>query len=521
MTPPPSIAHLKKIGLFFLLSSLLLYPLVFSRPVRLHLTLEMASSTQSTAQLFFDTGRSYTEWQSTKASVNSNSLADFQSLSFNLPRADIRQLRLDPLMTAGTVVLRSVALRDGRTILLRVPSSDLLPLDQSVKRTQTGNQVTFSASGGAENPRISFLLREPIRPNRLIRRVRRTIFWAGVAVLFLLAILLILFRGAVSTAGGFLSPGLKRLDARFAQLAARLSSSGFLPLDSYAIWFYFACVVLFAGAVAADLNGSSAGIYPADYGRGAEASTWIGTPKGSRSDEWAYVTPDILNQSLRLDRFEVAQTELGSHSVALLGNIPVRHVSTLFRPQFWGFFCLPVDYAFAFYWQFKTLVLVLGVFTWLLLITRSTFWSVTGTLWYYFSPLTQWDFSWPSALPEMIGALCLGAVFACYLTVGRSKPSLLLASLGLAACAIEFALCGYPPHMIPLFWVGAFFFVGWCIANRRKILVPESVGTRVLAGGIAIAIIAAIGFIAFRDLHQALIGIAHTVYPGKRVESGG
>jgi hypothetical protein len=165
--------------------------------------------------------------------------------------------------------------------------------------------------------------------------------------------------------------------------------------------------------------------------------------------------------------------------------------------------------------------LVLGVFTWLLLVTRSTFWSITGSLWYFFSPLTQWDFSWPSALPEMIGALCLGTVFACYLTIGTSKVALLLASLGLSACAVEFALCGYPPHMIPLFWVGAFFFIGWCIANCRKIIVPESAGLRVIAVGLAIAIVAAIGFIVYRDLHEALIGIAGTIYPGRRVENGG
>ncbi len=516
-----SSSYLKKVGLFFLFSSLALYAFIFAGSNRLRLTLEMASSTPSVAQVFFDTGFGYSEGQSSTAVVTSNSLAYFQSLSFNMPEADIRKLRFDPLTSAGTVVVRDVAVRYGSAVLLRIPASDLLPFNQIAKRVQKGDQVLFSTIPGAGDPGLTFFLHEPIPSKRIIRWRHDTVFLIGVAILLAVSVLLLALREHVYAASRFLSPLLKRIDADFARFAARISSSDFLPLDSYAVWFYFACFALFGGAVAADLNGSSAGMYPASYGHGAEANTWVGTPKGSRADEWAYVTPDILNQSLRLDRFEVTQSELGAHSVALLGNIPVKHVSTFFRPQFWAFFCLPVDYAFAFYWQFKTLILVIGVFTWLLLITRSTFWSITGSLWYFFSPLTQWDFSWPSALPEMIGALCLGTVFACYLTVGRSKVALLLASIALSVCAVEFALCGYPPHMIPLFWVGAFFFIGWCIAKRRNIMTPEAAGLRIAAVCLAIVIIAGLGFVVYRDLHQALIGIADTIYPGRRVDNGG
>jgi hypothetical protein len=218
---------------------------------------------------------------------------------------------------------------------------------------------------------------------------------------------------------------------------------------------------------------------------------------------------------------DTRNSERGSHSAALTGNIPIWHISTLFRPQYWAFFVLPPGYAFAFYWQCKALALVLGVFAWLLLLTRSTFWSVTGSLWYFFSPLTQWAYSWPSALPEMTGFLLLAVVLACCLTVEKRKLALFVESLGLAVCAIEFALCSYPPHMIPLFWVATFSFVAWCVAKRGAIFQRNRAAERLLAFACAAAIVAAVGLLVFIDLRVALAGIANTIYPGRRILNGG
>lgn len=328
-------------------------------------------------------------------------------------------------------------------------------------------------------------------------------------------------HNAVLSAANWAAASLPRVNDLFARIATRLSTPEVLPLDSAAIWFCAACLSLFAIAVGLDLNGSSAGIYPAIYKHGAPAKILLGTPEQSRNDEWAYVTPDILNQALRADRFQTLNSQLGSHSTALTGNIPVWHVSTLFRPQYWAFFVLPVDYAFAVYWQSKALVLVLGVFAWLLVLTRSTFWSALGSLWYFFSPLTQWAYSWPSALPETIGFLLLATAMACCLTVERRKPALLIEGIGLAVGSIEFALCSYPPHMIPLFWVAVFFFVSWCFAKRNVIFRRKDAGRRMVAFVCAIAVIAGVGLAVFLDLRVAIAGIANTIYPGRRVLNGG
>ena len=357
--------------------------------------------------------------------------------------------------------------RSGSGILLRISPQDIVPFNQIGQRVERGNEVLFSTTPGAADPGLSFRLREPLKRSRRFDRVRRNpFFWTSFVTAFLLAVLLAFKRQAVVSAASWTAAGLPRANHLFARIATRLSTPEVLPLDSAAIWFCAACLALFALAVGLDLNGSSAGVYPAVYTHGAPARILLGIPEQSRYDEWAYVTPDILNQVLRADRFQTLNSQLGSHSTALTGNIPVWHISTLFRPQYWAFFVLPVEYAFAFYWQSKALVLVLGVFAWLLVLTRSTFWSATGSLWYFFSPLTQWAYSWPSALPETIGFLLLATVMACCLTVEKRKAALLIESVGLTVGSIEFALCSYPPHMIPLFWVAVFFLSPGAVAKR-------------------------------------------------------
>lgn len=310
---------------------------------------------------------------------------------------------------------------------------------------------------------------------------------------------------------------IRNIHSSVQSLARRLSTPEFLEFDSWAIWFYVLCAAVFLIFSLADLNGSSMNIFHSILNRGPASPPVVGTARAIRMDEWSVHTPAILNQELRANKFEVQSTPLGTHSVALLGNIPVAHFSTIFRPQFWSFFVLPTGYAFAVYWQFKALLLLTGVFTWLLLLTRSTLWSITGALWFFFSPFMQWSYSWPSCLPEMVGLLCFVMVFACYLTVGRNPLSLALSASVAAACAINFGMCGYPPHLIPLAWLGIFFFAAWCVAKRKLIFRREQALLRIFCATAAVALVAIVAAVVYADVRTAVHAIAATVYPGKRV----
>ena len=200
---------------------------------------------------------------------------------------------------------------------------------------------------------------------------------------------------------------------------------------------------------------------------------------------------------------------------------PVADITTLFRPQFWPFFVLHADYAYAMYWQAKGLILTGGIFTFLLWVTGSSGWAFSGALWYFFSAFTQWCYSWPSAIPEMVGLICLGTVFFCYLTVGRKGWKLAVAALGTVVCGIDFVLCAYLPHMIPLFWVALAMTVAWCVASRKEIARRQGLPVRICALLIIIAALLGFGWRIYNELRPAILAIAQTPYPGQRVMPGG
>ncbi len=487
------------------------------RDTRYELRVQVSSSVSSQAQLFYDIGQGYREENSSTQQLSASPDGRVQQLAFPLPTATIYSLRFDPLNTAGHFVIRDIEIRSRRGPVLRLSPSNVQSLNQIAQIETRGNQVEGTTVAGANDPGLRFALSQPLLLKKFSRRDKLKMFVPLAAALTLFAVLGLAFGERLA---GLLS-GMWAKGKRRSDLMAARYSSVVLPLDSLAIWFYLLCLLLFLTASLLKLNGSSISFYSVAYSHGAHVKPWLGSPRAVRSDEWGYHTPDVLSQALRSERFAVRDSDLGPHSASLIGNVPVRDLSALFRPQFWGFFFLPLEYAFAFYWQWKALFLVAGIFTWLLFITGSSRWALAGALWYFFSPCTQWSYSWPSALPEMIGLACVGTVLFCYLLAGRSRLGLVAAAIGFTICAIDFAMCAYVPHMIPIAWLSAAVAAAWCIANRKLILTRSKLTPRAVFLGLSILTITAVGIHEYLQLQQTLAAVSSTVYPGKRVVSGG
>jgi hypothetical protein len=461
-------------------------------------TFDLASPAPASARLFYDIGNGFNENDSQISAVKPQPAGSFERFEFELPRAPISEIRLDLQLSSYAARPQNVAIRSRRGYFLPISTAP-------------------SPSAGSS---FDWKPREPFRYMRARTVERIPAILRGNAVLLGVSFLVFLVRMPLNQLWILLVARVRRANSRLRALARTLSVDGFIQFDLASIWFYFACLTVFGLAFLANLNGSSTGFYR-QLGYAPQQAPLLGVARSIRSDEWWYHTPDILNQVLRRDRFAVERTSLGGQAISLAGNIPVRHISTLFRPQFWGFLFLPVEYAFSAYWQFKGLVLITGVFTWLLLLTRSSLVAATGALWYFFSPFTQWTYSWPSLLPEMVGLLCLTLVFVCYLTVGRSGVGLLIAALGASSCLINFILCGYPPHLIPLGWLAVFFLAGWCIAFRKSILQRQALGRRLLAVLGSVTVLTVTGIIVYTDLRPAIETEVATVYPGQRTQGGG
>jgi hypothetical protein len=482
---------------------------IYLRPSQLHLTLEMAASSPSMAQLFWNVGKGFNEDDSSRLRVSSKSLTSFDRLSFALPDRKLRGLRFDPLTNEGRVVIRNIEIDNFNSVLRVLPVSRVIPLHQIASRTerstQQGDEVEFATTAGANDPGLTIILPKLLRFRWGLGR--QDVAPLGIIYVGILASFLVVQNWL-------------KIDRAFGLLSARISEGRFLNFDPFAVWVCAGLLALFCFACLLDLNGSSGGMH-SSYGNGPGSELWVGSPQPVRVDEWSYVTPDILSQYFRADRFAVQDSALGDHNISLTGNIPVKHISTLFRPQFWSFFVLPPDYSFSVYWQAKALVLVGGIFIFLLWLTGSSAWGLAGALWYFFSPFTQWSYSWPSAFPEMVGSLCLGIVCCSYLTVGRSWSWLAVSALGAAFSLINFAMCAYPPHLIPLAWLGVAMMVSWLVARRSEIFTTQGLWPRLAAILIACLLVGGVGLNVYQDLKPAIAAVSDTIYPGRRVLPGG
>jgi hypothetical protein len=121
----------------------------------------------------------------------------------------------------------------------------------------------------------------------------------------------------------------------------------------------------------------------------------------------------------------------------------------------------------------------------------------------------------------MVGLFCWTIALTCYLTVGRNRILLVVSAVACATSAIDFALCAYPPHQVPLVVFGLAITAGWIWSRRKSIWRREDriirasclVGCWVLVGAVML-------WFCF-DAKETLLAAASTIYPGQRSSSGG
>jgi hypothetical protein len=321
---------------------------------------------------------------------------------------------------------------------------------------------------------------------------------------------------------------------------ARLTSSGGGPLlppltrtARRVLWITAGLFVLF---VSLRLNGSSIACLRTTHWsdlvlQDAPSGVLLSSPKMIRSDEWLVWTPAIVAQARQIPAFPSSNPSLGPPKTPLLMSIPARDYTMFLRPQLWGYFLLPVDYGFAWNWNFKAFALFAAMFL--------LFWRVTdgnlglslfGGLAVLFSPLVQWWFSSPSMLPEMLTywALGLGAALRLFANGapaadtaterGRAKGSAwtdVTCVLVLAVSLANGMLCCYPPFEIVLFHLGLFMVAGYVWQHRLLTVRGVCLGLAALAAAAALLVP------WFVECYDTLQVVAHTVYPGQRQCFGG
>jgi len=285
------------------------------------------------------------------------------------------------------------------------------------------------------------------------------------------------------------------------------------------------CIVIgltlvFVLATLFKLNGSSTPIWRfyAD-GRLPDDGLVLGSAKDIRSDEWMVQTPWILSQTATEPRFSTTNPNVGDQATALLVNLPIRHWTTIFRPQFWSFFVLDIEHAFAWYWNLKWYVVIVGGFLFFRSIARANALATfAGTILVFFAPYVQWWYSTGAALPEMLGMTFIGLwALRCVLRA-KSVFAIIGAAIAILVSIENFIFCCYPRFQIPLLYfaglVAVWLFVTSPPRRRYRVL-------RCVCLLSVLALVTWCGFLWFGEVAATLRMTSQLEYPGKVFSIGG
>lgn len=296
------------------------------------------------------------------------------------------------------------------------------------------------------------------------------------------------------------------------------SASADRPALDPAFIFVGVCCGLFILSVFLGLNGSSSAFWARALQTPDEPTGLIaGSPRLTRSDEWMVWTPAALNQLHHVPPMPVKNPALGAGVSPLLMSLPVRHYSVLFRPQLWGFFFFDAERGFSWFWNTKAFGLLLSFFFLFRKLLRGrVVLAILGSVAVSYSSLVQWFFSSPTMLPEMLASWALLVLAGWHLFERAASTKKLGAAFLFVSCAVNFALCCYPPFQIPLVYLAVVLLAVFLWEKRAA---SWRGGAYWLVGALLLSL--ALLWPIFAQCRETLEIISQTSYPGARRTSGG
>lgn len=494
------------------------------------------SSGQGTAEIFYDTGNGFTRDQCAGSVVQASNT--MHVLQFQLPAGiQIRALRFDPLKGPGSFEIGPVSIKgpDGH-VIRRLDLSAYRVRQQLTVVSKGPETLKAEAPASSMDPNFIIDLKPPLDFSYADGRVRENKIQAsevpgydwpvwvdqgltGLALLMLAtaAFPLPFRRLRQAFHGCATSPRLRWMD----RLAGRLSDEEVIVFDRVSLLVLCAAAGIFVLFCIFQLHGSATSIWDFHVAQEAPHSGLLwGHPKAIRSDEITVFTPDMFSQVNSKAALSSVNRTVGGLQSVLFWGFPVNHFIEIPRFYLWPFHLLNTGPAFSVYWNLKGLILFVGSYLLLLVLTGSRPWlSTAGALWIDFSGYTQWWFS--HCLPEAIGFAALTLVGALYLVLSRKRALLYAGAIVLTVSLLNFVLIFYPAFSVPLMWVMLCTGLGVFIEKRRVIFGPDPLKIRWVLLTIVIVVCGTTLAALVIDTRQTIEMILSTVYPGRRFITGG
>lgn len=479
------------------------------------IVLEMRTTAGQSAELYFaGDGQGYEELRKAAFPVVPDGI--WHTYRVRLPYVqELARLRIDPAPAKGDVAVRRVVVRTrhGTVTLQGAALRRAVAQTHDVAAQPVRQGIGYTS--GAEDPYIDLALPPAASYLSLpgVAIFGHGLLWgtAGVVAWLMLELLGRAILGWVNR-----RPEL----VRASQTAAdALSDDGVLRVDLRLLLTLAAIACGFVVYVALDLNQSSIGIWERMYPpRPVEQLIDLGTPRGTRADEWNVHTPWIFSQVLRGS--DVHNLNVGGESAPLLASLPVDHPAGLAIFKFFGFRLFDLETGFSWFWAYKTFVLW-GSFLWLLLVLTRGDLAVAalGSLWIYSSSYMQWWFS--SGFTDILSHAALTIVGALYLLFAQRVRGIVLGAAIASYGVCNLLLQLYPPLLVPMAYIGILLVAGAVVEIGSASPVRVKWRIRVIAATGGLVVIALMGGAYAHDAWSTVATMRATVYPGARLSSSG
>ncbi len=286
------------------------------------------------------------------------------------------------------------------------------------------------------------------------------------------------------------------------------------------VWLFPAiCGLLLLVLTSLQVSGSSVGVYHSYfYGNSKDPSLLLNTPRPIRSDEWLTNTQMTIAQ--KNDGFARVNHNIGDgQDMAITLDVPYKDWSTVFKPQNWAFFVMPLGYALAFKWWLMAFLLVTASYFFVLfLLPGKRLFAALFSVALLFSPFVQWWYQFIT-LGSIYYSLFMMLAFA-YLLRAKKRSHELLLGAAFAYLLISFVLILYPPFQIACGLVAGAFMLGYFLEKLPKLKRPELlVKLGVLAAAVIIAGAAVLVFVHANS--TAISATRNSAYPGHRTVLNG
>lgn len=283
-------------------------------------------------------------------------------------------------------------------------------------------------------------------------------------------------------------------------------------------WRWQIGLAVFAVLVAFRIHGSSASAYNLLLGEDQAENTGVlfGEGRILRTDEYLVQLPYYFSQKYNGYQEISHQMSLSGQDMIIGYNSPVMDLTLIGKPFVWGYILFGNEIGLSWYWCSKTILSLLVSFEACRILTKNDYVSLFGSALIIFSPAVQWWFS-PHMFDVYFWCMTVFTVGYYFFTAKNRKWKVLTTIL--AVCVLDgFVIALFPSLQVGCGYVILALFLGCLYRDKDKITFHKKDIWRLV---IAIVILGAILGHFVLNAKDAIEILSDTVYPGKRVSTGG